>query len=79
MLNIPVALFTKYSMLLSKKSVPVSIHNNNPRYVARVVYRSTERASVLTRKTHDEVPRTADHTCHRPRLRKGSALSFSKN
>jgi hypothetical protein len=28
MLNIPANLFTKYSVLLNKKSVPVSVHNN---------------------------------------------------
>ena len=28
MINIPAALFTKYSILLNKKSVPVSVHNN---------------------------------------------------
>ncbi len=27
MLNIPAALFTKYSILLNKKSVPVSVSN----------------------------------------------------
>ncbi len=28
MLNIPAALFTKYSLLLDEKSVPNSLHNN---------------------------------------------------
>ena len=28
MLSIPAALFTKYSLLLNKKSVPISVHNN---------------------------------------------------
>ncbi|MBV6518905.1 MAG: integron integrase [Candidatus Brocadia sp. AMX3] len=33
MLNIPAALFTKYSILLSKKSVPVSLHNNYKKWL----------------------------------------------
>ena len=33
MLNIPSALFTKYSRLLNKKSVPVSVHNNYKKWL----------------------------------------------
>ncbi|MCR4320952.1 MAG: hypothetical protein NUV74_11530 [Candidatus Brocadiaceae bacterium] len=33
MLNIPAALFTKYSILLNKKSVPVSVHNNYKKWL----------------------------------------------
>lgn len=33
MLNIPSALFTKYSLLLNKKSVPVSVHNNYKKWL----------------------------------------------
>ncbi len=33
MLNIPAALFTKYSLLLNKKSVPNSLHNNYKKWL----------------------------------------------
>jgi len=33
MLNIPVALFTKFSILLNKKSVPVSVRNNHKKWL----------------------------------------------
>lgn len=33
MLNIPAALFTKYNMLLSKKSVQASLHNNYKKWL----------------------------------------------
>src|SRR3989338_6035427 len=33
MLNIPAALFTKYNLLLNKKSVPVSVHNNYKKWL----------------------------------------------
>ena len=33
MLNIPAALFTKYSVLLNKKSVSVSVHNNYKKWL----------------------------------------------
>lgn len=33
MLNIPAALFNKYSLLLNKKSVPVSVHNNYKKWL----------------------------------------------
>jgi len=33
MLNIPAVLFTKYSILLNKKSVPVSVHNNYKKWL----------------------------------------------
>ena len=33
MLNIPVALFTKYSILLNKKQVPISVHNNYKKWL----------------------------------------------
>ncbi|MDO8446713.1 MAG: integron integrase [Deltaproteobacteria bacterium] len=33
MLNIPAALFTKYSLLLNKKSVPISVHNNYKKWL----------------------------------------------
>ena len=33
MLNIPAALFTKYSLLLNNKSVLVSVHNNYKKWL----------------------------------------------
>lgn len=33
MLNIPAALFTKYTLLLNQKSVPVSVHNNYKKWL----------------------------------------------
>ena len=40
MLNIPAALFTKYSLLLNKKSVPVSVQNNYKKWLRRARVRS---------------------------------------
>lgn len=33
MINIPAALFTKYTLTLNKKSVPVSVHNNYKKWL----------------------------------------------
>jgi len=35
MINIPTALFSKYSSILTKKSVPVSVHNRYKKWLAR--------------------------------------------